>query len=48
MAPLVTEWTSGGTPWSVTTEALESETAEQHERRHQEAVGFWQEQAPPD
>ena len=48
MPPLVTEWTSGGTPWSVTTEAEEGETLEQQERRHNEAVAHWQGIAPPD
>jgi len=46
--PLVTEWTSGGESWSVTTVAEPNETLEAQTRRHNEAVAYWQGIAPPD
>lgn len=46
--PLVEEWTSGGVPWSVSTDQRPGESQGAWELRHQEAVDFWQTIAPPD
>lgn len=44
---LVTEWTSGGVPHSVSTDHIEGESNMTWHARHDEAVRYWKGVYPP-
>ena len=46
--PLVTEWTSGGVPQSISTARDPGESETDWQARHTQAVRFWQGVYPPD
>lgn len=41
VTPRYDEWTSGGQPYSLTTNPLEGETQQRVDARHDEAMEFW-------
>ena len=43
-----TTWVSGGVEWEITTQCFPDETQAACDARHEEAVAYWKEVAPPD